>query len=311
MISTTTKLSGIVEDIDISKIDESEFLLRNATEDNLKELSRSIIEHGLINPIVVRVKGEFKYEIIAGNRRYIACKNLGYKKMACHLIELDDKGAFEISLIENIQRKTLHQVEEGQAFYKYISEFGWGGASDLSQKIGKSVSYITRRMRLLELPPDVIDSITSAKITTSAAEELLVIKDKTKQSEFTKIISDRNLNVKQIRKLLNNNVIDIGYSFDEVDSSSADKNNRNSCKHDKVIDKSISILRIAMARLSDLILDMDENEDEDANWLLHEVVMRHRIMLHQQIDQLIKQKYKNQKYADNANFATSQNIIHV
>ena len=295
MISTTTKLSGIVEDIDISKIGESEFLLRNVTKDNVKELSRSIIEHGLINPIVVRVKDEFKYEIVAGNRRYIACKNLGYKKMSCHVIELDDKGVFEISLIENIQRKTLHQVEEGHAFYKYISEFGWGGASDLSQKIGKSVSYITRRMRLLELPADVIDSIISAEITTSAAEELLAIKDKTKQSEFTKIISDRNLSVKQIRNLLNNKVIDMGYSFDEVDSPFADKNNRNSCKHDKVIDKSISILRIAMTRLSDLILDMDEDEEEDANWLLHEVMMRHRIMLHQQIDQLIKHKYKKLK----------------
>jgi ParB family chromosome partitioning protein len=295
VISTTTKLSGIVEDIEISKIDESEFLLRNATKDNVKELSRSIIEHGLINPIVVRVKDEFKYEIVAGNRRYTACKNLGYKKMACHVIELDDKGAFEISLIENIQRKTMHQLEEGQAFYKYISGFGWGGASELSLKIGKSVSYITRRMRLLELPADVIDSIISAEITTSAAEELLAIKDKTKQSEFTKIISDRNLSVKQIRNLLNNKVLDIGYSFDEVDSPFVDKNNRNSYNHDKVIDKSISILRIAMTRLSDLILDMDEDEDEDANWLLHEVMMCHRIMLHQQIDQLIKQKYKKLK----------------
>jgi ParB family transcriptional regulator, chromosome partitioning protein len=293
LISPTTKLSGIVEDIDISKINESGFLLRNVTKDNVKELSQSIFEYGLFNPIVVRVIDESKYEIVAGNRRYIACKNLGYKKMACHIIELDDKGAFEISLIENIQRKTLHQVEEGQAFYKYISEFGWGGASELSRKIGKSVSYITRRMRLLELPADVIESITSAEITTSAAVELLVIRDKTKQSEYTKIICDRNLNVKQIRNLLNNKEIDIGHSFGGVESSFDDKNNRNSCKYDKVINKSISILRIAMTKLSDLILD--EDEDADANWLLHEVMMQHRIILHQQIDQLIKQKYKKLK----------------
>ena len=295
MISTTTKLSGIVEDIDISKIAESEFLLRNATEDNVKELSRSIVEHGLINPIVVRVKDELKYEIVAGNRRYTACKNLGYKKMACHVIELDDKGAFEISLIENIQRKTLHQLEEGQAFYKYITEFGWGGASELSLKIGKSVSYITRRMRLLELPADVIDSIASAEITTSAAEELLAIKDKTKQSEFTKIISDRNLSVKQIRNLLTNKVLDIDYSFGEDDLPFIDKNNRKYYDNDKVIDKSISILRIAMTRISDLILDMDDEADADDNWILHEVMMCNRIMLHQQIDQLIKQKYKKLK----------------
>ena len=293
MNPTTTKLSGIVEDIDISKIKESEYLLRNVTKNNVKELSQSIFEHGLFSPIVVRVIDEFIYEIVAGNRRYIACKNLGYKKVACHVIELDDKGAFEISLIENIQRKTLHQVEEGQAFYKYISESGWGGASELSRKIGKSVSYITRRMRLLELPADVIELITSEEITTSAAEELLVIKDKTKQSEFTKIISDRKLSVKQIRNMLNNKEIDSSYSLGGVESSFAGKSNGNSYEYDKMIDKSISILRIAMIRLSDLILDMDA--DENANWLLYEVMMQHRIMLHQQIDQLIKQKYKNLK----------------
>jgi ParB family chromosome partitioning protein len=287
---TTTRLSGIVEDIDISKIAKSEFLLRNVTKDNVKELSQSIFVHGLFSPIVVRIIDEFKYEIVAGNRRYIACKNLGYKKMACHVIELDDKGAFEISLIENIQRKTLHQIEEGQAFYRYISAAGWGGASELSRKIGKSVSYITRRIRLLELPTDVIDSISSAEITTSAAEELLVIKDKTKQSELTKIIFEKRLSVKQIRNLLNNKEIDGSHSLGGVESALVDKNNDISYKYDRVIDKSISILRIAMIRLSDLILELETNEN--TNWLLHELMMQHRIILHQQIDQLIKQKNK-------------------
>jgi ParB family transcriptional regulator, chromosome partitioning protein len=190
LISTTTKLSGIIEDIDISKIKESQFLLRVSTRDEVEELSKSIIEYGLLNPIVVRIKNDFKFEIVAGNRRYLACKILGYKKIASHVIELDDKGAFEISLIENIQRKTLHQIEEAQAFHKYTSEYGWGGATELSKKIGKSISYVTRRMRLLELPPDVIASITSSEITTSAAEELLTVKDKDKQSEVSKIITD-------------------------------------------------------------------------------------------------------------------------
>lgn len=299
MISTATKLSGIVEDIDIFKIDRGNFLLRTATEDDVADLSRSIIEHGLFNPIIVRAKEESKYEIVAGNRRFIACKNLGYKKIACNVIELDDKGAFEVSLIENIQRKTLHQVEEGQAFYRYISEFGWGGASDLSRKLGKSVSYVTRRMRLLELPPDVIESIASAEISTSAAEEILTIKDKIKQSEFTKMISGRNLSIKQIRKMLNNKELDIGYSYIGIDSAFTGGNVRNHNNHDKMIDKSISILRIAMTRLSDLILDMKEDEGDDSNWILYEVLMRHRMMLHQQIDQLIKQKRKKQKHMDN------------
>jgi ParB family transcriptional regulator, chromosome partitioning protein len=295
MIATATKLSGIVEDIDINKIDVSKFLLRTARRDDVAELSQSIIEHGLFNPIIVRAREEFNYEIVAGNRRYIACKNLGYRKIACHVIELDDKGSFEISLIENIQRKTLHQVEEAQAFYKYIAEFGWGGASDLSRKIGKSISYVTRRMRLLELPEDVIESIISAEISTSAAEEVLTIKDKIKQSEFTKLITGRNLSIKQIRSMLDKKELNVGYSYVGIDSVFNDMNVRNNYKNDKMIDKSISILRIAMTRLSDLILDMKEEEEDDSNWIFYEMLMRHRIMLHQQIDQLIKQKYKKLK----------------
>lgn len=150
-------------------------------------------------------------------------------------------------------------------------------------------------MRLLELPPDVIDAITSAEISTSAAEEILTIKDKVEQSEFTKMISSRNLSIKLIRSLLDNKKIDTDYSFVGIDSSIKETNIRNNYKHTKTIDKSISILRIAMTRLSDLILDMEEEEEDDSNWILYEVLMRHRIMLHQQIDQLIKQKYKKLK----------------
>ncbi len=293
MLSTTSKLSGIIEDTDISKIAVSQFLLRLSTREEVQELSKSITEHGLLNPIVVRIKNDFKYEIVAGNRRYMACKILGYKKIACHVIELDDKGAFEISLIENIQRKTLHQIEEAQAFHKYISEFGWGGATELSKKIGKSVSYVTRRMRLLELPPDVIASITSSEIATSAAEELLTIKDRTMQSEITKTITDKNLSVKQIRNILNSQELGREYYHEGFGSSLSMDNNRNSCRYDKVIDKSISIMRIAMSRLSDLILDMDE--DNDLNWLLHEELMAHRHSLHRQVDRLIKIKHKKLK----------------
>ena len=289
-ISSSTKLSGIVEDIDISKIVESKFFLRISSKEEVENLSHSIIEHGLLNPIVVRVIDNFKFEIVAGNRRLTACKILKHKKIACHIIELDDKGAFEISLIENIQRKILHQIEEAQAFRKYISEFGWGGASELSRKIGKSVSYITRRIRLLELPPDVLKAIASEEISTSAAEEILTFKDKTKQSIITNMIVDRNLSVKKIRKMLNNNEIDKYFSCNGVDSTITNENDRNAYIYDKAIDKAISIIRIAMTRLSDLILDMNENDD--ANWLLHEEMMYHRILLHQQIDQLIKKNIK-------------------
>jgi hypothetical protein len=109
------------------------------------------------------------------------------------------------------------------------------------------------------------------------------------------MISGRNLSIKQIRGLLDNKKLDTGYSYSEVDSTINDANFSNNNQYDKMIDKSISILRIAMTRLSDLILDMKEDDGDNSNWILYEVLMRHRIMLHQQIDQLIKQKYKKLK----------------
>jgi ParB family chromosome partitioning protein len=135
LISTANQLAGIVKDINISQIVESKYTIRISTKEEIEELSASIFEKGLLNAIIVRHRNESIYEIVAGNRRFEACKKLGFRRISCQVIELDDKGAFEVSLIENIQRKTLYPIEEAHAFKKYVSEFGWGGASDLSQKI--------------------------------------------------------------------------------------------------------------------------------------------------------------------------------
>jgi ParB family transcriptional regulator, chromosome partitioning protein len=77
---------------------------------------------------------------------------LGWRKIICHILEIGDKDAFEISLIENIHRKSLDPLEEAEAFKEYVISFGWGGISDLAAKIGKSISYVDRRIRLLRLP---------------------------------------------------------------------------------------------------------------------------------------------------------------
>ena len=292
LLSTTTKLPGIIEDIDMSKITESKFKLRETSQDEIDGLTLSISEHGLLNAVVVRSK-EDSYEIVAGNRRFMACKILGHRKIASQVIELDDKGAFEISLMENIQRRTLHPMEESKAFHKYISEFGWGGATELSQRIGKSISYITRRMRLLELPEEVIESISSEGISTSAAQELLTITDKSEQSEIAKIVADNNLSVKQIRGILSdkkssNNIND---NEDNWLFTISQNEGYDCCeRYEKIIDKSITILRIAMTRFGHIASDMSENNNQ--NWLLSETIMYHKNLLHQQIDLLIRQKYK-------------------
>jgi ParB family chromosome partitioning protein len=288
LVTSSSQLPGIVDDLNMSQIIPSGYPLRIPSTKEIKELCKSIQEKGLLNAIVVRMKNESTYEIVAGNRRYMACKALGCRKIPCQIVELDDRSAFELSLIENIQRKSLYPMEEAQAFKKYVSDFGWGGASELAEKIGKSVSYITKRIRLLKLPPDVIDFIISSAIDTSTAEELLSVKDSEKQSELAKIISTRDLNVRQTRKLLDkfyenrndNNV-------DWMSSGSFSFKEDLARKSLKSYDRSISILRVAMSRIGDIINNLDDDD-----WITRETLMYHKNMLHDQIDKLIKEKRK-------------------
>jgi ParB family chromosome partitioning protein len=223
------------------------------------------------------------YEIVAGNRRFLACKYLGWKKIGCHIIELDDKRAFEISLVENIQKKTLSPVEEATAFKVYVADFGWGGVSDLSARIGKSVSYITKRIKLLNLPSDVLQSITNNRIETSIAEELLSIKDKDRQSMLANLISDRRLSMRATRRLVKN--------LDEQHSDFITKTcNNEYVNHmrlaERSFDKSIAAIRIAMNSLREVINTVEHD------WIVYEVLMQHKNMLHTQIDILLKEKRK-------------------
>ena len=115
-------------------------------------------------------------------------------------MELDDKAAFEVSLIENIQRQTLNPLDEATAFKTYVEDFGWGGITQLAEKLGKNPSFITRRMKLLDLPSDVRDSIRKSVISASTAEELFNL-GKIQQSEIAKLIGDKHLSIAKTRSL--------------------------------------------------------------------------------------------------------------
>jgi ParB family transcriptional regulator, chromosome partitioning protein len=271
---------GFIGDIDISKIKQPKNIRHKIYES--EELAKSIEQKGLLQPILVRTM-EGYFEVVAGNRRFYACKALGWKKIACHAIELDDKQAFEISLIENIQRKRLSSLDEADAFKAYVSDFGWGGVSDLALRIGKSVSYVTKRIKLLNLPADVLESITSSKLNTSIAEELCSIKDKSKQSKLANLIACRRLSFRTARKLLN-----------DLDETDADCNpayeNHDHATHirmaERSFDKTIAAVRIAMNSLGEIINSIEHD------WILLEVLMQHKNMLHTQIDILLKEKRK-------------------
>jgi ParB family transcriptional regulator, chromosome partitioning protein len=281
--SASPALLGLIEDIEIGKIKQYLPSYR-FTNTEIDDLVRSINKKGLLQPIVVRSKGEY-YEIVAGNRRYKACTALGWRKIVCHIAELDDKEAFEVSLIENIQRKNLEPIEQAHAFKNYVLAFGWGGISELSAKIGKSVSYIDKIIRLLDLPADILDSISKFEINRSTAEELLSIRDDHVQSKLAQIIRERRLSSRQTRKLIKDHEEDSVYNFDEklaFQKKFVDVDRMTQ----KSFDKSILALRYAMNTLSTI---MEYVED---NWIVYETLMQHKNMLHTQIDLLIKEKRK-------------------
>ena len=273
---------GYIEEITLSSIDHPRKVLRSRYND-VEELSVSIERFGLLHPIVLRItEEEGRFEIVAGNRRYDACRKLGWKKILCHIVELDDKSSFEVALVENIQRHSLDPLEEALAFKIYVSDFGWGGVSDLAVKISKSPKYVCRRMKLLELPKDVLDLIRESEIPVSTAEELLSIDNKEKQSQLASFIKKKGVTSKNVRTLIRSENEGSIY-YDELFSYKfVDKREEIA----KAFDKPIIALRIALNKLAMIIENMENN------WILYEILMQHKNMLHAQIDLLIREKKK-------------------
>jgi ParB family transcriptional regulator, chromosome partitioning protein len=283
MSSYSNELAGSVEDINILEIVPPTSPLRNSI-NGIEELTGSIKKIGLLQPIVVRTNSSEKFEIVAGNRRFNACKKLGRRKITCHIVELDDKTAFEVSIIENLQRHTLNPIDEGLAFRKYVNEFGWGGVSELAQKISKSPGYVCRRMKLVDLSKDVVDLISKSEINVSVAEELLSVTDKRAQSKLAVLIRHKKLSSRNARKLIKN---DLNYT--DIDSSFVTYHDiERICKS---FDKSIIALRIAIRKLGSIV------ETVQDNWLFYDILLHHKNSLNSQIDLLIKEKRKYKKHS--------------
>ncbi|MGH9920203.1 MAG: ParB/RepB/Spo0J family partition protein, partial [Nitrososphaerales archaeon] len=162
---------GVFERLPLSELRHSKRMVREST-GNIDELVESIRAHGLLEPIVVRPLEE-SFEVVAGNRRLEACRRLHKKSVACHVVTMDDATAYEESLIENIQRRNLNPIEEGEAFRKYVDDMGVGGVSRLARTIGKSESYVSRRIALLDLPQSIKTKMEEGRLSLMIAQELI------------------------------------------------------------------------------------------------------------------------------------------
>ena len=149
--------AGGIEMIDIEKIKPCPYQPRkNFDKESLDDLIQSVKEKGILQPLIVRKKGS-KFEIVAGERRYRAATSAGLKQVPVILKDLNDAEAFEISLIENIIRQNLNPIEEACGFDKLVKEYNYTHET-LSKSIGKSRSYISNSLRLLNLP-DLVKSL--------------------------------------------------------------------------------------------------------------------------------------------------------
>ncbi|MHA7646791.1 ParB/RepB/Spo0J family partition protein [Nitrosopumilus sp. S4] len=273
--------SSIVEPIEIRMIRPSNFPVRYKLPSNSPEFSNlksSIKEHGLLQPIVIRPI-DHGFEIVAGHRRFTACKSMRWRFIPCRIRDLSDKQAYEIQLTENIQRKSMDPIEEAEAYQKYVNEFGWGGVNDLSQKIGKSQEYVSHRMQLLKLPGPVKEKLAHSDLSVSQALELTTIGASLKDELVNEIV-DNKLTVKQIRVMKKNFKSDLN-QFKPI-------SNKNS-KSINIIKKSNLALKITLSRIDDLIEDAHNIEPKQRVDMI-KFLMNLRLKTHSMIDETIKFK---------------------
>ncbi|MGI8556506.1 MAG: ParB/RepB/Spo0J family partition protein [Pyrinomonadaceae bacterium] len=168
------------------------------TEQNLEELAQSIKANGVVQPIVVRKKGG-RYEIIAGERRWRASQKAGTNKIPAVVRNVADDKLLELALIENIQRQELNPIEEAKAYKKLIQTIGLTQEM-VAERVGKNRTFIANYLRILKLPDDIQNFITSNKLSVGHAKALLTIEDAEAQRRLAKNIIEMMLSVRETER---------------------------------------------------------------------------------------------------------------
>jgi ParB family chromosome partitioning protein len=273
---------GFFEDVETKRIRYSRRPLRNES-GITEELLLSVAEKGLVQPIVVRpLREEDGFEVVAGNRRLQACKTLGLRKIPCHVIELDDKEAYEMSLVENLQRRTLNPIEEAKAFKSYVDEYGYGSETTLARTLGKSPSYVSRRIALLKMPANVQDRLLrGAKV--SLTQELFSLNEDDKNALAAFIAENQHLARDDVRLVAQ--LIKRGEGINLARAPLSGYAEEEARRHylERVVGKFISILEVCEMRLDEVLDNLEKDE-----WVLREILAQQRMLIHDQIDSLMK-----------------------
>lgn len=166
----------------------------------LSELAESISKHGLLQPLLVRPLPLGGYQIVAGERRYRACRMAGITEVPVIIRELGDTETMEIALIENLQREDLTPIEEALGYQVLIDEHGFS-QEEVAQSVGKSRPAIANSLRLLKLPQSILDLVSDGKISAGHARALLTLEDEKLMQELADEIIKKDLSVRQVEKI--------------------------------------------------------------------------------------------------------------
>ena len=187
--------------ISINDVSRNKFQPRkNFNKESLDELTNSIKEQGVIQPIIVRPSksSDSKYELIAGERRWLASQNAGLHEIQAVILDVDDIKSLEFAIVENVQRRDLTPVEEAQGYQRLVNEFNYN-QEKLSKFIGKSRSYIANSLRLLSLPEEILQMIEREELSAGHARSLIGLNNSV---ELAKKIIQKKLSVRQSETLV-------------------------------------------------------------------------------------------------------------
>ena len=185
----------------IGDLDRNKYLPRiKFDQEKLQELSKSIKKNGVIQPIAVRRKRENpdKFEIIAGERRWLAAQNAGLHEVPINILELTDSETLEVAIVENVQREDLNSIEEAKGYKRLIEEFRYD-QEKVSHLMSKSRSHISNTLRLLSLPEDVVAMLEEGLITAGQARPLIGLSD---PSSIAEAIVAKKMSARQVEKFV-------------------------------------------------------------------------------------------------------------
>lgn len=222
-----------IKDVSISELRPNPYQPRKVFDQKaIDELKESILEHGILQPIVVRksIKG---YEIVLGERRFRAASEAGLNTIPVIVKDYTEQKMMEVALIENLQREDLNPVEEAQAYQKLMEHLEIT-QEELASRVGKSRPHIANHIRLLQLPKPVLELLSNGLLSMGHGRALLGLKKKTKMQLIVQRIMDENLNVRQLEKLISDinknvsrgtkkNTVQTNVFFKEKESSLRDR----------------------------------------------------------------------------------------